>query len=212
MQNLDALDAYILEHIDEEGEYLHALYRDTQIKLLYPRMASGHLQGRLLKMLVQLIGPKRILELGTYSGYSALSMAEGLGEDGKIYTFEINDEQEVFTRPWLEGSKYRDKIEFFIGDALELVPKMGLTFDMAFIDADKRQYIAYYEMVLKLLPQGGVILADNTLWDGHVVEKDVLSDKQTVGIREFNDYVKADSRVEKVILPLRDGLTMIRKR
>ena len=212
MQNLDALDAYILEHIDEEGEYLHALYRDTQIKLLYPRMASGHLQGRLLKMLVQLIGPKRILELGTYSGYSALSMAEGLGEDGKIYTFEINDEQEVFTRPWLEGSKYRDKIEFFIGDALELVPKMGLTFDMAFIDADKRQYIAYYEMVLKLLPQGGVILADNTLWDGHVVEKGVLSDKQTVGIREFNDYVKADSRVEKVILPLRDGLTMIRKR
>ena len=212
MQNLDALDAYILEHIDEEGEYLHALYRDTQIKLLYPRMASGHLQGRLLKMLVQCIGPKRILELGTYSGYSALSMAEGLGEDGKIYTFEINDEQEVFTRPWLEGSKYRDKIEFFIGDALELVPKMGLTFDMAFIDADKRQYIAYYEMVLKLLPQGGVILADNTLWDGHVVEKGVLSDKQTVGIREFNDYVKADSRVEKVILPLRDGLTMIRKR
>ena len=163
-------------------------------------------------MLVQFIGPKRILELGTYSGYSALSMAEGLGEDGKIYTFEINDEQEVFTRPWLEGSKYRDKIEFFIGDALELVPKMGLTFDMAFIDADKRQYIAYYEMVLKLLPQGGVILADNTLWDGHVVEKGVLSDKQTVGIREFNDYVKADSRVEKVILPLRDGLTMIRKR
>ena len=212
MQNLDALDAYILEHIDEEGEYLHALYRDTQIPLLYPRMASGHLQGRLLKMLVQFIGPKRILELGTYSGYSALSMAEGLGEDGKIYTFEINDEQEVFTRPWLEGSKYRDKIEFFIGDALELVPKMGLTFEMAFIDADKRQYIAYYEMVLKLLPQGGVILADNTLWDGHVVEKGVLSDKQTVGIREFNDYVKADSRVEKVILPLRDGLTMIRKR
>lgn len=212
MQNQDDLDTYILNHIDEEGEYLRALYRDTQLKLLYPRMASGHLQGRLLKMLVQFIKPKRILELGTYSGYSALSMAEGLDEDGKIYTFEINDEQEFFTRPWFEGSKYRDKIEFIIGDALDLVPKLGLTFDMAFIDADKRQYIAYYEMVLKMLPPGGVILADNTLWDGHVVEKRATSDKQTEGIREFNDYVKADSRVEKVILPLRDGLTMIRKR
>ena len=203
----------ILRHIDEEGDYLHALYRDTHLRLLYPRMASGHLQGRMLKMFVRMIRPKRILEIGTYSGYSALCMAEGLPEEGRLYTFEINDEQEDFTRPWLEGSPYGSKINFYIGDALQLVPKLGLTFDMAFVDGDKRKYIDYYEMILPLLSEGGYIIADNTLWDGHVLEDHPhASDLQTIGIQRFNDLVANDPRVEKVILPLRDGLTLIHKK
>ena len=208
-----SLDEYILQHIDPESDYLKALYRDTHLKLLYPRMASGHLQGRLLKMFVQMIRPKNILEIGTYSGYSALCMAEGLGKDGKIYTFEINDEQEDFTRPWIERSPYADRINFCIGDALEKVPALGLKFDMAFIDADKRKYIDYYEMVLKQLNDGGFIIADNTLWDGHVLEEHPHpSDLQTIGIKAFNDMLARDERVEKVILPLRDGLTIVYKR
>ena len=206
------LDKYILDHSDPEGDYLYRLYRATNIYMLHGRMASGHLQGRLLKMLVRMINPNNILEVGTFSGYSAICMAEGLGDGGKVYTFEINDEQEDFTRKWIEQSPVASKIEFIIGDAITEAPRLGISFDMAFIDGDKRTYCETYEMALKVVRQGGFILADNTLWDGHVVEKGVLSDKQTVGIREFNDYVKADSRVEKVILPLRDGLTMIRKR
>ena len=208
-----SIDEYILQHIDDEGDYLKALYRDTHLKLLYPRMASGHLQGRMLKMFVRMIRPHQILEIGTYSGYSALCMAEGLPEGGKLHTFEINDEQEDFTRPWLEHSAYADKINFYIGDALELVPGLGLTFDLAFIDGDKRKYIDYYEMVLTYLSDGGYIIADNTLWDEHVLEEQPhRTDLQTIGIKAFNDLVAQDTRVEKVILPLRDGLTIIRKK
>ena len=206
----EAIGEYILRHIDEEGEYLHALYRDTNIKLLRPRMASGHLQGRLLKMLVRMIRPKNIVEIGTYSGYSALSMAEGLEEGSMIHTFEINDEQEDFTRPWIENSAYADKIQFYIGNALELVPQMNLAFEMAFVDGDKRKYTDYYDMLLPRLPHGGYIIADNTLWDGHVLENS--RDRQTTGIQMFNEQVAADNRVEKVILPVRDGLTIIRKK
>lgn len=207
------IDDYILQHIDEEGDYLHALYRDTHLKLLYPRMASGHLQGRMLKMFVRMIRPRQVLEIGTYSGYSALCMAEGLPEGGMLHTIEINDEQEEFTRPWLEGSPYGDKIKFYIGDALQLVPALDLKFDLVFIDGDKRKYLDYYEMVLPRLSEGGYILADNTLWDGHVLEEHPhASDLQTLRIKEFNDTVARDRRVEKVILPLRDGLTIIRKK
>ena len=138
---METIDEYILRHIDDEGDYLKALYRDTHVKLLRPRMASGHLQGRMLKMFVEMIRPRQILEIGTYSGYSALCLAEGLSEGGMLHTFEINDEQEDFTRPWLEKSAYADKIKFYIGDALELVPKLGITFDLAFVDGDKRKYI-----------------------------------------------------------------------
>lgn len=205
------LEQYILEHIDTESDYLKALYRDTHIKLLRPRMASGHLQGRILKMFVEMIRPMQVLEIGTYSGYSALCLAEGLMEGSLLHTFEINDEQEDFTRKWLENSPFADKIRFYIGDALELVPQMNLTFDMAFVDGDKRKYIDYYEMVLPKLSRGGYIIADNTLWDGHVLEKTQPNDQQTIGIKSFNDFVAKDSRVEKVILPLRDGLTIIRK-
>ncbi|MBQ0061598.1 MAG: O-methyltransferase [Bacteroidales bacterium] len=211
MTESEAIDRYILEHIDPESDYLRKLYRDTQIKLLYPRMASGHIQGRLLKMFVSMIQPMNILELGTYSGYSGLCLAEGLPENGKLYTIEINDEQEPFTRPWFENSAYADKIEFIIGDAGEVVKNLDVTFDMAFIDADKRRYTEYYELVLDKIRPGGYIIADNTLWDGHVID-DKFHDAQTIGIRSFNDYLAKDERVEKVIVPLRDGLTIIRKK
>lgn len=206
------LDDYILEHIDEEGEYLHRLYRATHLKLLYGRMASGHLQGRLLKMFVRMIRPKNILEIGTYSGYSGLCLAEGLEEGGMLHTIEINDEQEDFTRPWFENSAYADKIKMHIGDALDVIPRLGVKFDLAFIDGDKRKYAEYYEMVLEHLNDGGYILADNTLWDGHVLGPKPIKDPQTRSIVEFNDMVAKDLRVEKVILPLRDGLTIIRKK
>ena len=210
MTESEKIDEYILEHIDKESDYMHRLWRATQLHLLYGRMASGHLQGRLLKMLVGMIRPKLVLEIGTYSGYSGLCIAEGLPEGGHLHTVEINDEQEDFTLPWFENSPYKDKITMHIGDALEVVPKLGLMFDMAFIDGDKRKYVEYYEMVMAHLNDGGYILADNTLWDGHVVEEET-KDAQTEGIRAFNDWVAKDDRVEKVILPLRDGLSIIRK-
>lgn len=205
------LESYVLSHIDAEGDYLYRLYRATNIHTIHGRMASGHLQGRLLKMLVTMIRPRNILEVGTFSGYSAICMAEGLDDGGKVWTFEINDEQEDFTRPWIEGSPVADKIRFIIGDAITEVPKLGVVFDMAFIDGDKRTYVETYEMAMSVLRPGGYILADNTLWDGHVTDHAYDRDHQTVGIRRFNDHVAADKRVEKVILPLRDGLTIIRK-
>ena len=208
----EQLDAYILEHIDPEGDYLHRLYRATNIHLLAGRMASGHLQGRLLKMLVRMIRPKNILEVGTFSGYSALCMAEGLDGDGELYTFEIDDELEDFTRPWIEGSPFSSRIHFIIGDAITEASRLGLTFDMAFLDGDKRTYTETYEAVLPLVSPGGIILADNTLWDGHVTDPAYDHDRQTAAIRRFNDHVAKDQRVEKVILPLRDGLTLIRKK
>ena len=206
------IEEYIETHIDPEGDYLYRLWRATNVHLLRGRMASGHLQGRLLKMLVHMVRPKNILEIGTFSGYSAICMAEGLEEGGKVYTFEINDEQEDFTRPWIEQSPVADKIEFIIGDAISEAPKLGVTFDMAFVDGDKRTYVETYEMVLQLLNPGGFILADNTLWDGHVTDPAYDRDHQTQGIRRFNDYIAQDTRVEQVILPLRDGLTLIRKK
>lgn len=205
------LESYILSHIDPEGDYLHRLYRATNIHTIHGRMASGHLQGRLLKMLVTMIRPRNILEVGTFSGYSAICMAEGLEEGGKVWTFEINDEQEDFTRPWIEGSPVSDKIKFIIGDAITMAPSLDVVFDMAFVDGDKRTYVETYEMAMSVLRRGGYIIADNTLWDGHVTDHAYDRDSQTAGIRRFNDHVAADPRVEKVILPLRDGLTIIRK-
>lgn len=205
------LESYILSHIDPEGDYLHRLYRATNIHTIHGRMASGHLQGRLLKMLVTMIRPRNILEVGTFSGYSAICMAEGLEDGGKVWTFEINDEQEDFTRPWIEGSPVSDKIKFIIGDAITMAPSLGVVFDMAFVDGDKRTYVETYEMAMSVLRRGGYIIADNTLWDGHVTDHAYDRDSQTAGIRRFNDHVAADPRVEKVILPLRDGLTIIRK-
>ena len=206
------LDEYILQHSEPEPDYLYRLWRATNIHTIHGRMASGHLQGRLLKMITQMIQPLRVLEIGTFSGYSALSIAEGLPEGGRLYTFEINDEMEDFTRGWIEGSAWADRIEFIIGDALLEVPKLGKTFDMVFMDGDKRTYRETYDMVMDHLRNGGYILADNTLWDGHVTDPAYDRDHQTQGIRVFNDYIAQDNRVEQVILPLRDGLTLIRKK
>ena len=205
------LDDYILEHTSPEPDYLYRLWRATNLYTLHGRMVSGHLQGRLLKMLVEMIRPRNILEVGTFSGYSAIAMAEGLADGGRLYTFEVNDEMEDFTRPWIEQSPVADKITFIIGDALVEAPRLGVEFEMAFIDGDKRAYCDYYDMVVPLLSSGGFILADNTLWDGHVTDPAYDHDHQTLGIRRFNDYVVQDTRTEQVILPLRDGLTLIRK-
>ncbi|MCR4604320.1 MAG: O-methyltransferase [Prevotella sp.] len=206
-------DEYIIRHIDPEPEYLYRLWRATNIQLLHGRMASGHLQGRLLKMLVQMLRPRSILEVGTFSGYSALSMAEGLADDNcRIYTYEINDELEDFTRQWISNSPVGHRVQLIIGDAITEAPQLGIHFDMAFIDGDKRTYVEAYEAILPLLHQGGFLLADNTLWDGHVVDPAYNHDQQTLGIRRFNDHVAEDQRVEKVILPIRDGLTMMRKK
>ena len=208
----EAIDTYILRHMDEESDYLKALFRQAHVTLINPRMSSGHLQGRLLKMLVQMIRPRRVLEIGTFAGYSALCMAEGLEEGALLHTYEIDDELEDFTRPWIEGSPHGNKVCFHIGNALDEVPLLGETFDLVFMDGDKRQYREYYEMALHYTSPHAYILADNTLWDGHVVDEQYRNDRQTAAINEFNAFVAADKRVEKLILPLRDGLTMIRKR
>ena len=205
------LDQYIGEHSSPEDDYLYRLFRATHVEILAPQMASGHIQGRLLKFLVKMIRPKRILEIGTFTGYSALCMAEGLDHGAKIITFEVDDELEDFTRRWIDGSEHASKVDFIIGDALETVPSLGERFDMVFIDGNKREYIKYYELAMEYLNDGGWILADNTLWDGHVIEPD-RQDAQTNGVRAFNEMVRNDNRVEVVILPLRDGLTIIRKK
>lgn len=208
------IEEYIEAHIDAEHPYLHQLYRATQTHLLYPRMASGHMQGTLLHMLVRMIHPHTVVEIGTYSGYSALCMASALDEGAMLHTIEVFDELEDFTRTWIEQSPWADKVTLHIADALELIPRMGLTFDMAFIDGNKRCYTKYYETLMQYMNPGAFIIADNTLWDGHVLETaDNLhhthTDEQTRGVMEFNDTVAADPRVEKTILPLRDGLTII---
>ena len=210
LEGENILDEYVLSHSDAEPEYLYRLWRATNVHMLHGRMASGHLQGRLLKMFVKMVNPQNIIEVGTFSGYSALCMAEGLSEHGHLYTFEINDEQEPFTRKWIENSPWADKITFIIGDAATEAKKIGKSFDFAFMDGDKRTYVETYESLLPLMNKGAFILADNTLWDGHVTDAEYDKDQQTVGIRRFNDYVATDKRVEKVLLPLRDGLTIIR--
>lgn len=206
------LKDYILSHSEPEPEYLHELWRATHLHTLHGHMISGHLQGRLLKMLVEMIRPQRVLEVGTFSGYSALCMAEGLPDGGHLWTYEINDEMEDFTRKWLENSPYSDRITFMIGDAVTEAPKLNLDFDLAFIDGDKRNYVETYEAILPIVKKGGFLLADNTLWDGHVTDSAYDHDRQTQGIRRFNDHVAADPRTEQVILPIRDGLTLIRKK
>ena len=209
----EQLEDYILSHIDAEPEHLYQLNRDTHLRLLYSRMCSGHLQGRLLKMLVRMIKPKRVLELGTFSGYSAQCLAEGLlSDEAHVDTIEIEDELEDFLREHFAKSPWGHRITLHIGDANEILPQLNTQFDLVFVDANKRQYPEYYEMVLPHVAPGGFIIADNTLWDGKVAEENAKLDAQTKGILEFNDMVARDPRVEKVIIPLRDGLTIIYKK
>lgn len=208
----EELEEYILAHISPEGEMLRRLNRETHLYHLRPRMCSGHLQGRLLKMFVRMIAPKAILELGTFTGYSALCLAEGIAPDGVVHTIEIDDELEDFIRAHFDASEYGSRIVLHIGDAEQIIPTLDTRFDLVFIDANKRDYVAYYEMAMQILNPGGFIIADNTLWDGKVVTCTEKIDAQTAGILAFNDHVAADDRVEVVIIPLRDGLTIIHKK
>ena len=209
------LEEYISLHTTAENEVLEAITRNTHVHILNPHMLSGHVQGRVLSMLSHMIQPKRILELGTFTGYSALCLAEGLAEGGKLITIEHNDELEETIQRNIAKSPLSDRIELVIGDAVERVNELrneGVNeFELVFIDADKREYCAYLEAVYPLVPVGGFILADNTLWDGHIIDPAYDKDKQTLGLRAFNDKLKEDDRFEQVILPLRDGLTLIRK-
>lgn len=208
----DLLEEYISAHIGPEGKLLRDIYRETNLKLLNPRMASGHIQGRLLKMLVTMIKPSLILEVGTFTGYATLCMAEGLPEGGMIHTVEIDDELEDFIRKGFEKSPYSNRISLHIGNALKLVPKLGLKFDMIFLDGEKREYPDYYTVLLDYLKPGGYMIADNTLWDGHVADLNYDTDPQTQAVKRFNDMVAADDRVEVAMIPIRDGLSIIRKK
>ncbi|NDV77532.1 O-methyltransferase [Dysgonomonas sp. 511] len=208
----DAIEEYVLSHIDEEGDLLKQLNRDAHVNLLKPRMLSGHLQGRMLKMFCRMMQPKYILEIGTYTAYATLCLAEGAADDAVIHTLEVNDELEDFIMKYLHKTKLKDKIHLHIGDAMQIIPTLDCVFDLVFIDANKRHYIEYYDLIFDKVRPGGLIVADNTLWDGHVLETPKPSDKQTIGIKAFNDMVAKDDRVEKVILPIRDGLTLIWKK
>ena len=209
----DEIENYILQHIDAEPDDLAHLDRETHLYHLRPRMCSGHLQGRLLKMFVRMIRPKRVLELGTFTGYSAMCLAEGLlGEDACVHTIEIDDELEDFIREHFGRTPLGERITLHIGDAKEIIPTIEGDFDLVFVDANKSHYLDYYNLILPRVKKGGFIIADNTLWDGKVVDWGKKLDDQTKGILDFNDFVAADQSVEKVILPLRDGLTIIYKK
>jgi predicted O-methyltransferase YrrM len=206
------LNEYIEQHSSPESQVLKQITRNTHLEVINPRMLSGHIQGRVLSMISQMIQPKKILELGTFTGYSALCLAEGLQADGKLVTIEHNDEMEEAIRRNLSLSPLGEKIELVIGDAKEVLGQMeaGEGVDLVFVDADKKEYCEYLELLVPLMKKGGWILADNTLWDGHIIDPAYDKDRQTVALRAFNDKVAADERLEKVILPLRDGLTIIR--
>lgn len=205
------LDDYILAHSDVEPDYLAKINRDTHVKMINPRMCSGHYQGRVLSMFCKMINPRKVLEIGTFTGYSALCIAESLPENGFLHTIEVDDELEDFILENFEKSPFADKIKLHIGKALEIIPTIDETFDLVFMDADKREYWDYFETILPKVKQGGFIIADNTLWDGKVIEEVHPNDKQTIEIIRFNDLIAKDDRVERVILPIRDGLTIIRK-
>ena len=207
------LEKYIIDHSEPETQLLQDLTHEANVKLLHPHMLSGHIQGRLLSMLVAMIKPKRILELGTYVGYSAICLAENLPEDGKLITIDIDDEIEDMAREYINASPSASKIEFIIADALKWLQECNETFDLIFIDANKRHYIEYYNAVFDKLTPGGFILADNTLWGGKVVEKVASNDYQTKGLLAFNDYLNTQKdKISYFILPLRDGLTFIQKK
>ena len=211
----ELLEEYIAAHTTAENDVLRRINRRANVEQAYPHMLSGHIQGRLLSMLSRMIRPARILELGTFVGYSALCLAEGLAEDGKLVTVEKNDELEDTIRENLSLSPLGGKIELRIGAVLDVLGEMQQRgeqpFDMVFMDADKREYTEDLEAVLPLVKSGGWILADNTLWDGHIIDPAYDRDRQTQGLRRFNDYVQAHPDLENVILPIRDGLTIIRK-
>lgn len=205
------LNQYIIDHTSPEDDYLLELDRETHLKVLRSRMLSGHLQGQILSMISGMIRPKCILEIGTFTGYSALCLAKGLAEGGKLHTIEIDDELESFAKKYFLKSGMADRIVQHIGDARQIIPTINQQFDLVFIDADKREYCDYYKLVFNHIPVGGFILADNVLWDGKVIDPEATSEEQTRGILEFNDLIQNDSRVQNVILPVRDGIMLVQK-
>ena len=205
------LENYILSHSVEEDPVLKKLYRATHLRLVNGRMCSGHLQGTLLTLFSRLISPRRILEIGTYTGYSAICLAKGLAPGGLLHTIEINDELVEFAGEYFAMAGLRERIVQHVGDATDILPKLDENFELAFLDGDKRQYLLHYGMMLPKMAPGGLIIADNTLWGGKVVGKIAGNDEQTISIMAFNDFVKNDPRVEATILPIRDGMTLLRK-
>ncbi|MCC5916538.1 MAG: O-methyltransferase [Cryomorphaceae bacterium] len=207
------ISRYTENHTRPESEFLAGINRDTHAEVLVPRMLSGHLQGQVLRMLSLFIRPKYILEVGTYTGYSALCLADGLQEGGALHTIDINEELEDRVRGYFNKSDHKDRIHFHIGDARQIITTLNHPWDLVFLDADKEGYLTYYKMVLPLMPSGGVIIADNVLWSGKVLDEKALSkDKDTRALHEFNTFVHRDERVENVLFPIRDGLMVIRKK
>ncbi|PLX25164.1 MAG: methyltransferase [Salinivirgaceae bacterium] len=209
--DFDKLDDYIKAHSEPENELLKELDRQTHLKILRPRMLSGHIQGRVLSMISNMINPQNILEIGTYTGYSTICLSEGLREGGRLITCDVNDEIETFTRSFLDRSQRANQIDYRIQDARELLKNNNIEFDLVFIDGDKRQYPEYYELVLPHVRQGGYLIADNILWSGKVIEDNDHPDEYTLGVLSFNEMVQNDNRVQNVIFPFRDGLMVIRK-
>jgi len=211
MEFLDpAIEEYVLKHSSSEPEVLQKLNRETYSKVLMPRMLSGHLQGRILSMLSHMIQPSRILEIGTYTGYSAICLSEGLKQDGKLYSIDINEELETMVRSYFKKANVEDKIDFRIGNAIEIIPTINDILDIVFIDADKENYSNYYNLVFDKVRVGGYIIADNVLWSGKVLDE-ISKDKDTAAIKNFNKMVHEDKRVEHLLLPVRDGLMIARK-
>ena len=205
------IERYILDHTKEEDSLLAELSRETNLKAMYPRMLSGHLQGKFLEMTSCMINPKAILEIGTYTGYSAICLAKGLSDDGVLHTIEINQELRSFSDKYFDKAGLKFKIQQHIGSALDIIPHLDDIFDLVFIDADKENYLNYYKLVFDKVKTGGFILADNALWDGKVTNNPDQHDKETKGIVEFNKYIQQDKNVENMLLPLRDGIMMVRK-
>ena len=195
----------------DESEVLKKLNRDTHVNILFPRMLSGKLQGTLLKMISHMVSPKRVLEIGTFTGYSAICLAEGLTEDGILHTIEINPELEEMATRYFTEAGLNEKIKIHIGNAMEIIPSLNEQFDIVFIDADKENYLNYYNLVFDKVRKGGFILADNVLWDGKVLEKPVPADTETKALQEFNKFILDDNRVKNLLLPFRDGISIIRK-
>lgn len=208
----EAIDEYVGKHSDKESDLLSRLNRETHQKVLMPRMLSGHVQGRVLSILSHMIQPKRILEIGTYTGYSALCMAEGLAEDGELITLDKNEEIEEMVRGYFKESGFENSIDYRIGNAMSLIPDIQGPFDLVFIDADKKNYLNYYNLVLEKVRIGGFIIADNVLWSGKVVQTDKKIDSDTQAMIDFNRSVQEDNRVENVLFPIRDGLMVVRRK
>lgn len=207
------LDKYIVNHSENEPELLQQLTRETYQKILQPRMLSGHYQGRVLSMISKLVNPKYILEIGTYTGYSALCLAEGLQADGELHTIDSNEELFDFQRKYFDKSAYANQIHQHLGNALDIIPKLNMRPDLVFIDADKENYSNYFNIIIEKLNTGGIILSDNVLWSGKILDTTLKKeDKSTPAIIEYNTLLKNDSRIETVVLPIRDGLTISRKK